>query len=695
MRGISDIRDKGAWREATAAHVERYFNGDDDANDGLGSGAYNVTVNILIYQDDRQRSRERRRLRGDGWSMRGTKGVDDGESYARIVYRQRSAYRTSDPTTYDEAYVAMDPFLSWEARDMYISSLRALSSDYDGVESVGVRFAPSPDAHASMADGTKGDDDGGGDMSRNTIYIIVGSACGGAILLAALALFAYRRGRNDKEYMSPVGNGPSSSMRRFDGDSESRDLGDDGVRADPGGPPATANVVLNVIIPPGKLGIVLETPPAGGCAYVCKIKDACPVKDEIRLEDRIIAVDNEDVQTMNAVKLSKMLSRRSGNATRTITILRVATAEPDAKAGGDFLADDPALLGALPSPRCTPPPTPNDYTADGSAAASTRNGTGQTIIDVVAPPGKLDFLADDPALLGALPSPRCTPPPTSNDYTADGSAAASTRNGTGQTIIDVVAPPGKLGVVLLDPEPHEPPGPAFVCKICTDSPLADKVKLGDKILAVDDWDVGKMSAEDVSKLLGSKKTNLRRNITLLRENSSDGGTKRESADAASPAAKPADNAVAIRAEIITLCAALQFPRSTEEMLSSYEGREYELLKNLRNMKKMRSNQNTAGGQKNDKGLVNPENSETTVRTGTRIDIMAPPGKLGIVVDSPRDGGLPYVSHIKEYCPIREEIRLGDKLVRINDEDVTKLKGFHISSESLCDWLYFLAVVCMC
>jgi C-terminal processing protease CtpA/Prc len=292
-----------------------------------------------------------------------------------------------------------------------------------------------------------------------------------------------------------------------------------------------------------------------------------------------------------------------------------------------------------------------------------------------------DFFVDDPALLGAIPSPRCTPPPTSNDY--DGSATASTRNGTGQTIIDVVAPPGKLGVVLLDPEPPEPPGPAFVCNISTDSPLADKVKSGDKILAVDDCDVGEMSAEDVSKLLGSKITNLSRKITLLREISSDGGIKRESTDAASPATKPADNAVAIRAEIITLCAALQFPRSTNEMLSSYEGREYELLKNLRKMKKMKSNQNTAGGQKNGEVLVNPENSETTVRTGTRIDIVAPPGKLGIVVDSPRDGGLPYVSHIKDYCPIREEIRLGDRLVRINDEDVTKLKGFHISSESLC------------
>jgi hypothetical protein len=42
MRGISDVEDKGAYREVTAAHVERYFN---DAR----SDVYDVVVDILIY----------------------------------------------------------------------------------------------------------------------------------------------------------------------------------------------------------------------------------------------------------------------------------------------------------------------------------------------------------------------------------------------------------------------------------------------------------------------------------------------------------------------------------------------------------------------------------------------------------------------------------------------------------------------
>ena len=694
LRGIDDIEDRGAWREATAAHVEKFF------NDGGGGGSSSsgvlsdLTVDILIYQVDRRsRGRWRRALR-EGTKTRGRRrrrrrdeaADDGGESYAQVVYRQRSSYRTTDPQTYDEAYVAMEPFLSREDRASYILSLWDLSSHYDPVESVGVRLAPPPDELAAVAEEVEvengGGDDGDGDggMSRSTIYAIVGSACGGAVLIAALALLAYRRGRNnDKEYMSSVGNGPASSMRRFDGDDAGgndvdlvsstvrrADVESPGTKGTSGylddltliptslsssprgvgtGPPATTNVLMDVIVPPGKLGIVVETPPQGGCAYVCKIKDSCPVRDDVRLEDRIIAVDDEDVQTMNAVKLSKMLARRSGNAVRKITVLRVVTADPGAgmARGEDF--GKWRGLGAVPSSPTTV------------------------------------SMSDNPAVDGCA-------------------AVAATGNATtGGTVIDIVAPSGKLGVVLVSPVPPEPPGPAFVYNIRADSPIAGRVELGDRILAVDGVDVRGMSAEDVSKLLGSKNTKSRR-ITLLREVGAGAGTVGESTGDTSPSpaaddkrrrsattkSNAADSTVAIRAEIITLCAALQFPRSTEEMLSSYEGMERELLKNLRKMK-AKSDRDMAAGKKNKgKVLADSDYSDTTsgLAAGTRINIVAPPGKLGLVVDSPPDGGLPYVSDVKDYCPIRGQIRLGDRLVEVDSVDVTKLKGIHISSESLRD-----------
>ena len=79
------------------------------------------------------------------------------------MYRQRSSYRTTDPQTYDEAYVAMEPFLSREDRASYISSLRDLSSHYDPVESVGVRLAPPPDELAAVAEEVEVENGGGDD----------------------------------------------------------------------------------------------------------------------------------------------------------------------------------------------------------------------------------------------------------------------------------------------------------------------------------------------------------------------------------------------------------------------------------------------------------------------------------------------------------------------------------------------------
>ena len=53
------------------------------------------------------------------------------------------------------------------------------------------------------------------------------------------------------------------------------------------GSPATRDVLLDVIVLPGKLGIVVEMPPQRGCVYVCKIKDSCLVYNVVRLEDCI------------------------------------------------------------------------------------------------------------------------------------------------------------------------------------------------------------------------------------------------------------------------------------------------------------------------------------------------------------------------------------------------------------------------
>ncbi len=81
-------------------------------------------------------------------------------------------------------------------------------------------------------------------------------------------------------------------------------------------------------------------------------------------------------------------------------------------------------------------------------------------------------------------------------------------------IVQILAPAGKLGVEVDTPETG---GPAFVSSISDNSPLLGRIFLGDIIVAVDNRDVQRLVADDVSKILLVKSTNTRRLISVLRK----------------------------------------------------------------------------------------------------------------------------------------------------------------------------------
>mmetsp|Transcript_56119 Transcript_56119/g.167973 ORF Transcript_56119/g.167973 Transcript_56119/m.167973 type:complete len:237 (-) Transcript_56119:88-798(-) len=78
--------------------------------------------------------------------------------------------------------------------------------------------------------------------------------------------------------------------------------------------------IIVIMAPPGKLGISLDTPETGA-PFVYSIKDVSPLIGKLMEGDRVIAIDDEDVRLLTAVKISKILSRKSGN-TRKLTIAR-------------------------------------------------------------------------------------------------------------------------------------------------------------------------------------------------------------------------------------------------------------------------------------------------------------------------------------------------------------------------------------
>ncbi len=79
--------------------------------------------------------------------------------------------------------------------------------------------------------------------------------------------------------------------------------------------------LLDVYAPAGKLGVVIDTP-NDGPPIVHAVKDTSPIADKVQVGDKLVAVDDEDVRDMTAIKVSKLISRKSTNASRKLTIIR-------------------------------------------------------------------------------------------------------------------------------------------------------------------------------------------------------------------------------------------------------------------------------------------------------------------------------------------------------------------------------------
>ena len=108
--------------------------------------------------------------------------------------------------------------------------------------------------------------------------------------------------------------------------------------------------LIEIYAPAGKLGVLLEdsptpaSPPTDdnndratsaavtsvGPPLVHNVRETSVLKNELQVGDRIIALDDEDVRTMTANQVSKMISRKKEQATRKLSILRTMAATPAA-----------------------------------------------------------------------------------------------------------------------------------------------------------------------------------------------------------------------------------------------------------------------------------------------------------------------------------------------------------------------------
>ena len=61
----------------------------------------------------------------------------------------------------------------------------------------------------------------------------------------------------------------------------------------------------------------------------------------------------------------------------------------------------------------------------------------------------------------------------------------------------------------------------------------------------------------------------------------------------------------------------------------------------------------------------------------RFDVVAPAGKLGMVIDTP-NGGMPVVHAIKDTSVLSDRVRVGDLLLSVDGEDCTAMTAMQVS-----------------
>ena len=90
-----------------------------------------------------------------------------------------------------------------------------------------------------------------------------------------------------------------------------------------------------IYAPAGKLGLVVDNPD-DGAPVVHAIKEDSVLADQVQVGDRLVGVDEVDVRSLSPVKVSKLISKRSTNPLRKLTLTRAKKpkAEDDGESHG-------------------------------------------------------------------------------------------------------------------------------------------------------------------------------------------------------------------------------------------------------------------------------------------------------------------------------------------------------------------------
>eukprot|EP00581_Thalassiosira_minuscula_P019455 CAMPEP_0183717330 /NCGR_PEP_ID=MMETSP0737-20130205/10974_1 /TAXON_ID=385413 /ORGANISM="Thalassiosira miniscula, Strain CCMP1093" /LENGTH=832 /DNA_ID=CAMNT_0025946747 /DNA_START=388 /DNA_END=2886 /DNA_ORIENTATION=+ len=375
LNGISGIPNRREWERTTAEFYENVYADGEEIEDAK------VSVEITNEQPKNGR-RARNLMNGNGVRMRGLQATD---SSVEVTYTQTTTYRSNDPNlTINE--IVLIPLSTPTDRDLYVGELKNLDGYEQLTEVSEITVATdSPDkgtggdneaedkgglgagAIAGIACGCAAfvilvggfvyyrvknkDNDDSDPNNASTILSSTQDERTNTNTGTGSSLPTYGDqsvATVDYDYSKAYGGAGNHSLSDAGGTLGSRtrqtaaeDLGSGtGPPGDPSMlPPGSGNTIfsddptfdqayedvreelLDIYAPAGKLGVVIDTPD-DGAPVVHAVKDTSPICDKVQVGDKLVAVDDEDVRAMTAIKVSKLISRKSNNASRKLTIIR-------------------------------------------------------------------------------------------------------------------------------------------------------------------------------------------------------------------------------------------------------------------------------------------------------------------------------------------------------------------------------------
>ncbi|KAL3942240.1 MAG: hypothetical protein SGBAC_003549 [Bacillariaceae sp.] len=253
--------------------------------------------------------------------------LQGGESGVTITYDHTFEYISESGQEVEANDLATEALADESDRTQFLADLKSRGSSFVDLTGVtAIDDTATPDTPATSAPTTapavtttSGTEEPEDESLLSNTYVLIGIGVG-VLLLLFIVLMCCRKRSNKAGSSSTAKASPKPSASP----SGARSVADE--EEDVSEAPSTREELIHVFAPPGKLGVVIDTP-SDGASFVHAVKPTSIIADRIKVGDKLVAVDDEDVRSLSAINVSKLIGKKSSQPTRKLTVLRTISAE--------------------------------------------------------------------------------------------------------------------------------------------------------------------------------------------------------------------------------------------------------------------------------------------------------------------------------------------------------------------------------